>query len=159
MSPIEATETVDLQMVVNGVPVVRAVPARRLLVDVIRDDLGLTGTHIGCEHGICGACTVLVDGQPSRSCTLLAFQVDGSEITTIEGLGREGLHRLQAAFKEHHALQCGFCTPGVLLSVVAADSTDFPGDSGIRELLAGNLCRCTGYQQIVHAVRSYWGRT
>src|SRR4051794_26503277 len=118
-------------MTVNGRDVRHEIAARRLLVDFLRDDLLLTGTHVGCEHGICGACTVLIDGEPSRSCTLLAFQADGSEVTTIEGLEAPGL---QAAFKRHHALQCGFCTPGFLATIAAADPAEHADDASIREL-------------------------
>lgn len=149
----------ELTLTVNGQILTRQIPARLLLVDFLRDDLGLTGTHIGCEHGICGACTVVIDGHPSRSCILLAAQVDGAEVTTIEGLTPPGaLSALQRAFHEHHALQCGFCTPGLIATVSTADPNDYPDDASIRELLSGNLCRCTGYQHIVDAVRSAWGR-
>jgi carbon-monoxide dehydrogenase small subunit len=154
-----AQEQLEVAFVVNGEPVTQTVPARRLLVDLLRDELGLTGTHIGCEHGICGACTVLIDGQPARSCISLAAQVDGAEITTIEGLTpAEGLSPLQEAFREEHGLQCGFCTPGFIVTLAAADPADYPDDDAIRELLSGNLCRCTGYEQIVASVRSAWGR-
>jgi aerobic-type carbon monoxide dehydrogenase small subunit (CoxS/CutS family) len=149
----------DVELVVNGVPVRRRARARLLLADFLRDDLELTGTHVGCEHGICGACTVLVDAEPARSCITLAAQVDGCEITTIEGLTpAEGLSEMQQAFHEHHALQCGFCTAGILVTLAAADPSDHPDDDSIRELLAGTLCRCTGYEHIVAAVRSAWGR-
>jgi carbon-monoxide dehydrogenase small subunit len=155
----EPTAEVDVELAVNGGSVRRVVPARRLLVDFIRDDLGLTGTHAGCEHGICGACTVLIDGVPARSCITLAAQATGAEITTVEGLSpAEGLSPMQAAFKARHGLQCGFCTPGFLVTLAAADPGDYPDDDAIRALLAGNLCRCTGYEHIVHAVREAWGR-
>jgi aerobic carbon-monoxide dehydrogenase small subunit len=142
---------------VNGEPFDGEVPARLSLADLLRDRIGLTGTHLGCEHGICGACTVQVDGEPARSCLMFAAQADGSEITTIEALAPtdEQLHPLQQAFHEHHALQCGFCTPGFLMSVEPL-LPDVPGmdDEQLRGLLAGNLCRCTGYQPIVDATRA-----
>jgi aerobic carbon-monoxide dehydrogenase small subunit len=155
----KAVETTDVEMEVNDVPVTATVPARRLLIDFLRDDLGLTGTHAGCEHGVCGACTVLLDGAPVRSCIMLTPQADGAHITTVEGITpADGLSPLQQAFKDHHALQCGFCTPGFLVTITAADPADYPGEAAVRELLSGNLCRCTGYQNIVHAVQDYWGR-
>jgi carbon-monoxide dehydrogenase small subunit len=127
---------------------------------VLREDLDLTGTHIGCEHGICGACTVLIDGMPARSCITLAGQVDGSEVTTVERITpATGLSPMQDAFKRCHGLQCGFCTPGFLMTLAGVEPSDYPDDESIRELIAGNLCRCTGYQQIVDAVRHAWGRT
>jgi len=139
---------------VNGVERSATVEARRTLADFLRDDLRLTGTHVGCEHGACGACTVLLDGVPVRACLVLAAQVHGARITTVEGLGpAEGLHPLQAAFKTHHALQCGFCTPGFLMSAVALlQDTHDPGEDEIRRALSGNICRCTGYQFIVDAI-------
>jgi aerobic carbon-monoxide dehydrogenase small subunit len=152
-------ETTDLSLEVNGTPVTATVPARRLLVDFLRDDLGLTGTHAGCEHGVCGACTILMDGAPVRSCIMLAPQADGSSITTIEGITpNDGLNALQQEFKDHHALQCGFCTPGILMTVTAADPAEYPDQRRVREMLSGNICRCTGYQNIVQAVTAYWGR-
>ena len=141
---------------VNGREYTEAVDPRLLLSDFLRHRLGLTGTHVGCEHGVCGACTVLLDGEAVRACLVLAVQVDGAEITTVEGLAPDGgpLHPVQQAFHETHALQCGFCTPGFLLSVVAfLRDVPAPGDDEIRHALAGNLCRCTGYQNIVRAVR------
>ncbi len=147
-------DELDVSIVVNGQEVRRRIPARRLLVDFLREDLDLTGTHIGCEHGICGACTVIVDGQPARSCVMLAVQADGAEVTTVEGLTpADGLSDLQRAFQEHHALQCGFCTAGFLTTLSAADPRDYPDDESIRVLLSGNLCRCTGYQHIVDAIQ------
>jgi carbon-monoxide dehydrogenase small subunit len=141
---------------VNGREHAVTVPPRLLLSDFLRHRLGLTGTHVGCEHGVCGACTVLLDGEAVRACLLLAVQADGAAITTVEGLAADGgpLHPVQQAFHETHALQCGFCTPGFLLSIVAflRDTPD-PGDEEIRIGLSGNLCRCTGYQNIVRAVR------
>jgi aerobic carbon-monoxide dehydrogenase small subunit len=130
------------------------VEPRRLLADVIRDDCGLTGTHIGCEHGVCGACTVLVDGDPVRSCLMFAVQASGKKIRTVEGLaaGKE-LHPLQAAFITEHGLQCGFCTPGFLMLAVGLLERDPEiGEAGLREALSANLCRCTGYDTIVKAV-------
>jgi carbon-monoxide dehydrogenase small subunit len=141
---------------VNERDYVERVAPRLLLSDFLRHQLGLTGTHVGCEHGVCGACTVLLDGAAVRSCLLLAVQADGARITTVEGLARDGepLHPVQEAFREMHGLQCGFCTPGVLLSAVELlRDTPHPDDATIRRGLAGNLCRCTGYQNIVRAVR------
>ncbi|GAA4617460.1 (2Fe-2S)-binding protein [Saccharopolyspora hordei] len=156
----DPTTTREIAVTVNGRAVQRTVPVRRLLVDFLRDDLGHTGTHAGCEHGVCGACTVLVDGEPARSCITLAVQADGTEVTTIEGLTPpDGLSPLQQAFKDRHALQCGFCTPGIIATLSAADPDDHPDDESIRQLLAGNLCRCTGYHHIVDAVKQAWGRT
>ena len=145
-----------MRLRVNGIEVVRTVEVRRTLADFLREDVGLTGTHLGCEHGVCGACTVLLDGQPVRSCLLFAVQADGSEITTVEALGRiDALSPLQQAFRDHHALQCGFCTPGFLMSAHALlrDEPN-PSDETIREVLGGHLCRCTGYQSIVEAVQA-----
>ena len=140
---------------VNGSEHARTVEARLLLSDFLRHELGLTGTHVGCEHGVCGACTVLLDGEPVRSCLVLAAQVDGRELTTVEGLapGPERLHPLQEAFWDAHALQCGFCTPGILLTLVAfLRDNPRPDEAAVRLALSGNLCRCTGYQHIVDAV-------
>ena len=146
----------SLNLSINGNRYERQVDSRLLLSDFLRHDLGLTGTHIGCEHGVCGACTVLFDGQPVRSCLMLAVQADGHEVTTVEGLAssREQLHPLQQAFWEAHGLQCGFCTPGFLMTLVPflAENPD-PSEREIREAISGNLCRCTGYQNIVAAVR------
>jgi aerobic carbon-monoxide dehydrogenase small subunit len=130
------------------------VPVRKLLLDVLREDLGLTGTHAGCEHGVCGCCNVLVDAQAVRSCLLFAVQLEGLQVTTVEGLARAGeLHPLQRAFADHHALQCGYCTPGMLITAFELlESNPSPSEQEIREALAGNLCRCTGYVQIVEAV-------
>jgi carbon-monoxide dehydrogenase small subunit len=145
-----------IRLTVNGEPVAATVEPRRLLSDVLRDDLGLTGTHIGCEQGACGACTVLIDGRPARSCLAFAVQVDGADITTIEGVATDGaLHPVQVAFHQAHALQCGFCTPGFIISAVALlEQTPDPSDEEIRTGLSGNLCRCTGYHNIVIAVRN-----
>jgi aerobic carbon-monoxide dehydrogenase small subunit len=145
----------DVRLIVNGTPRTVEVPARRLLSDCIRHDLRLTGTHVGCEHGVCGACTILLDGVPVRSCLMLAVTADGAEITTVEGLaGADGaLSPVQQAFAECHGLQCGFCTPGFLTTVTAAlrDTPD-PTAEQAREMIGGNLCRCTGYQNIVASV-------
>jgi carbon-monoxide dehydrogenase small subunit len=149
---------IDVGIRVNGKEYRSSVEPRLLLVHFLRDTLGLTGTHIGCETSICGACTVLLDGKAVKSCTLLAVQANGSEITTIEGLsatahGNGGLHPVQEAFWEKHGLQCGFCTPGMILASVALlESNPSPSESEIRGAISGNLCRCTGYQHIVDAV-------
>ncbi|MDR5698071.1 MAG: (2Fe-2S)-binding protein [Armatimonadota bacterium] len=143
-----------LQLNVNGAVHTVEVQTRKTLADTLRDDLGLTGTHLGCEHGVCGACTVLVDGRPVRSCLLLAVQVEGARVETVESLGGPtSLHLLQEAFSAHHALQCGFCTPGILMSAVAflRDHPE-PTPQQVREMLAGHLCRCTGYLSIVDAI-------
>ena len=142
-------------MKVNGVERPAPVDTRRLLSDHLRHDLGLTGTHVGCEHGVCGCCTVLLDGAPVRSCLMLAVQAEGHEVTTVEGLARdsESLHPVQQAFHECHALQCGFCTPGFVMSVVGLlGQHPKPSDEQIEEGIAGNLCRCTGYASIRRAV-------
>ena len=144
----------DVRLIVNGAAYSVRVPARRLLSDCLRHDLRLTGTHVGCEHGVCGACTVLLDGEPVRSCLLLAVSVDGHEITTVEGLADgDELSPVQQAFEDCHGLQCGFCTPGFLTTITAGlrDSPN-PSEDDAREMIAGNLCRCTGYQNIVAAV-------
>jgi carbon-monoxide dehydrogenase small subunit len=145
---------IPVQLRVNGRPVDRVVSVRRSLADFLREDLGLTGTHVGCEHGVCGACTVLVDGRTARSCLLLAVQLEGAEITTVEGLTPpEGLSPLQTAFRECHALQCGFCTPGMLATAHELLREDpAPTSAAIREAIAGNLCMCTGYVNIVRAI-------
>jgi len=142
---------------VNGIRRTASVEARKLLVYLLRDDLGLTGTHVGCDTSQCGACTVVIDGQAVKSCTVLAVMANGSSITTIEGLAPGGgaLHPVQAAFHEHHALQCGFCTPGMIMSVrQMLRQNPNPTESEIRHGLAGNICRCTGYNNIVRAVQS-----
>jgi carbon-monoxide dehydrogenase small subunit len=146
-------ETRKIVLMVNGIRHVSEVPVRFHLADVLRQELGLTGTHLGCEHGVCGACTVLLDGRSARSCLTLAVQAEGCEITTIEGIGgSQGLHPLQAAFRDHHGLQCGFCTPGMITTLIEflRDNTD-PTEAEVREAISGNLCRCTGYQGIVDA--------
>ncbi len=145
---------ITVRLTVNGTPVERAVSPRRSLADFLREDLGLTGTLVGCEHGACGACTVLVGGRTARSCLLLAVQLEGAEVTTIEGLTPpEGLSPLQAAFHECHALQCGFCTPGMIVaSHELLAENPAPSREEIRDALSGNLCMCTGYVNIVRAV-------
>lgn len=148
-------EMTDITLAVNGTTHRVTVAPRRLLSDVLRQDCGLTGTHVGCEHGVCGACTVLIDGQPGRACLTYAVQMEGHEITTIEGVGpRDGYNALQQAMEDAHALQCGFCTPGIVVTFEAflRDNPD-PSDAEIRDVLSGNLCRCTGYDSIVTAIR------
>ena len=141
---------------VNGEQIEYEVPARRLLVHFLRDDLGLTGTHVGCDTGNCGACTVHLNGEPVKSCMLLAVQAEGAKITTVEGLAGDGeLTALQQAFHEHHALQCGYCTPGMLMSATALLARNpHPSEEDVRYALQGNICRCTGYVNIVEAVVS-----
>jgi carbon-monoxide dehydrogenase small subunit len=149
-------QTVRVGLVVNGTRHEVDVPARRLLSDALRHDLRLTGTHVGCEHGVCGACTVLVDGAPMRSCLLFAASVDGAEITTVEGCRSVdgGMGPVQQAFRDCHALQCGFCTPGFITTVTAyLNDNPTPTAEEAREAISGNLCRCTGYQNIVAAVQ------
>ncbi|MDX1688318.1 MAG: (2Fe-2S)-binding protein [Candidatus Promineifilaceae bacterium] len=146
----------DLSVTINGQPIERQVEPRLLLSDFLRHELQLTGTHVGCEHGVCGACTVLLDGQAVRSCLLFAIQANGHEVTTVEALsdGLEDLHPLQEGFWEAHGLQCGFCTPGILMTLLPfLEENPSPTDSEIREAISGNLCRCTGYQHIVDAVK------
>jgi len=144
-----------VRLTVNGQTREGHCETRKLLVDFLREDLGLTGTHVGCEHGLCGACTVLVNGEAARSCLMLAVQADGVELLTIEGLSTDGtLHPLQEAFHDHHGLQCGFCTPGMLLTALDLLQTNpRPTEAEIRQGLSAVLCRCTGYQGIVNAVR------
>lgn len=155
----EPSSAVAIRATVNGEAVEASVDARRLLVDFLRDDLRLTGTHNGCEHGVCGACTVLVDGISSRSCLIFAAQVDGCDIRTVESLeSADGLSPMQTAFADCHALQCGFCTPGFLMTLAGEDPNDWPTESSIRSLISGNLCRCTGYEPIVRAVSTVWSR-
>ena len=145
----------DVRLTVNGAAHDLHVPARRLLSDALRHDLGLTGTHVGCEHGVCGACTVLVDGSPTRSCLMFAVSAHGAEITTVEGLTEDdgSLGPVQQAFLECHGLQCGFCTPGFLTTITAGlGANPTPTRDEAKEMIAGNLCRCTGYQNIIKAV-------
>jgi aerobic-type carbon monoxide dehydrogenase small subunit (CoxS/CutS family) len=149
-------ESYSISITINGQPHTGDVEPRLLLSDYLRHELGLTGTHVGCEHGVCGACTVLLDGQPVRSCLMLAVQADGYEVSTVEGLASsvDDLHPIQEAFWEAHGLQCGFCTPGFLMTLVPflAENPE-PSETEIREAISGNLCRCTGYQNIVEAAR------
>ena len=160
-----------IAVTVNGERHERAIEARLLLSDFLRHEIGLTGTHVGCEHGVCGACTILFDGEPARSCIMLAAQADGHDIRTVEGLAGPGgeLNGLQTAFRDAHGLQCGFCTPGILMTMTAflrdharppfdaaqggPEPVEEPSEAEIRETLSGNLCRCTGYQHIVDAVQ------
>ena len=145
----------DVRLHVNGTVYAVQVPARRLLSDALRHDIGLSGTHVGCEHGVCGACTVLVDGEPVRACLMLAVSAEDYEITTVEGLARPdgSLGPVQQAFRECHGLQCGFCTPGFLTTITAGlRKNPSPTEDEARDMVAGNLCRCTGYQNIVAAV-------
>jgi aerobic carbon-monoxide dehydrogenase small subunit len=146
----------EITLIVNGRSYSIRVEPRRTLVDAIREDCGQTGTHIGCEHGVCGACTVLLDGAPVRSCLMFAVQAANKEIRTVEGLGSaDNLNPLQRAFMEHHALQCGFCTPGFLMLVTGVlEREPDIGDDELLDVLASNLCRCTGYQNIIKAVRA-----
>ena len=150
---------VAVRVTVNGQAREGRCAARRLLVDFLREDLGLTGTHVGCEHGICGACTILVNGEAARSCLMLAVQADGAELLTIEGLMKDGvLHPLQSAFRDAHALQCGFCTPGMLMTALdLLRVKPQPSEAEIREGLSAVLCRCTGYHGIVKAVQAAAG--
>ena len=152
----EPLQSVTVNVSVNGKACRRDVEPRQLLVEFIREELRLTGTHIGCDTSFCGACTVLLDGAAVKSCTLFAVQADGAEITTVEALEQDGkVHPLQQAFSEHHGLQCGYCTPGMLMSSVAllAENPE-PGTQDIRKALSGNVCRCTGYQNIIKSVQA-----
>ena len=156
MTSVDTERTITVT--VNGVPREATIPVRRLLSDALRHDLGLTGTHVGCEHGVCGACTVIVDGDPMRSCLLLAVQVDGRTVQTVEGLAAADgtLHPVQEAFRECHALQCGFCTPGFLMTIAAGlearDNSVELTEEEVDDMVGGNLCRCTGYANIKKAV-------
>ena len=149
-------QPVEISLSVNGVAHRSAVEPRLLLSDFLRHELRLTGTHVGCEHGVCGACTVMIDGEAVRSCLVFAVQADGAEVGTVEGLASQDgtLHPLQEAFRDAHGLQCGFCTPGILMSMIPfLRDQPAPDEHAIREALSGNLCRCTGYQNIVEAVQ------
>lgn len=148
--------SVNVSFVLNGEPVSADVSPRTLLVEMIRENLGRTGTHVGCDTSQCGACVVHVDGSSVKSCTMLAVQSDGADVRTIEGVAENGeLHPLQAAFREHHGLQCGFCTPGMIMSALdLVKQNPDPSEREIREWLEGNLCRCTGYQNIVRAIKA-----
>ncbi|MDE0138571.1 MAG: (2Fe-2S)-binding protein [Acidimicrobiia bacterium] len=149
-------ENMSVVINVNGAGRAVSVEPRKTLADAIREDLGLTGTHLGCEHGVCGACTILLDGEVVRSCLMLAVQADGAEITTIEGIADgDDLHPMQSAFSEYHGLQCGFCTPGMILAGIDVVSRNpDPSPQEIREEMGGNICRCTGYQKIVESVQA-----
>jgi len=149
---MEATRSIRLT--VNGTVYERTVAVRMTLADFLREELNLTGTHLGCEHGVCGACTILYNGAAVRSCLMLAVQADGAELMTVEGLAQgDTLHPLQQAFQDHHALQCGFCTPGFLMTAYALlQETPHPSRDEVREAIAGNLCRCTGYAPIIQAI-------
>ena len=149
-------ETRSVVLNVNGTSRTISVEPRKTLADAIREDLGLTGTHLGCEHGVCGACTILFDGEVVRSCLLFAVQAEGAEITTIEGIGDgDALHPMQRAFSEYHGLQCGFCTPGMILAGIDVLSRNpDPSRQEIREEMGGNICRCTGYQKIVESIQA-----
>ena len=149
------SKSCDITVTVNGAAYPATVEPRLLLSDFLRHTLGLTGTHVGCEHGVCGACTILLDGQPVRSCLMFAVQAERHEISTVEGVaGKDGeYHPLQQAMHDHHGLQCGYCTPGILMTMTAfLDENLSPSEDEVREALSGNLCRCTGYQNIVDAV-------
>lgn len=156
MAETQFTERQTIRVRVNGHEYEREVPVRRLLADFIRHDLGLTATHLGCEHGVCGACTIIMDGESVRSCLLFAVQADGAELQTLEGLADgDTMHPLQQAFWDHHALQCGFCTSGFLMSAVdLLNKNPQPSEEEIRHGLSGNLCRCTGYANIIKAVQA-----
>jgi carbon-monoxide dehydrogenase small subunit len=145
----------DVTITVNGTTHQLSVEPRKVLADVLREDCGLTGTHLGCEHGVCGACTVIIDGDAVRACLQFAVQADGTNITTIEGIAQNGeLTPVQQAMADHHGLQCGFCTPGFVMSITAfLDANPDPTETAIREGMSGNICRCTGYQGILKAVR------
>ncbi len=152
------SEKVKVEVAVNGIEHTSSVEPRMLLSDFLRHELGLTGTHVGCEHGVCGACTILLDGKAVRSCLMFAVQANGCQLMTVEGLSAQGdendLHPLQEAFREAHGLQCGFCTPGILMTLIPfLEENKNPSEQEIREALSGNLCRCTGYQNIVKAVQ------
>ena len=154
------TERQTIRLRVNGQEIEREVEVRKLLADFLREDLGLTATHLGCEHGVCGACTVMLNGDSARSCLLFAVQADGGELLTVEGLAQEGqLHPLQQAFWDNHALQCGFCTSGFLMSAYdLLQKNPQPSEDEVRHALSGNLCRCTGYANIVKAVMAAAGK-
>ena len=152
------SELIPISVSINGITYEREIEARMLLADFVRHEIELTGTHVGCEHGVCGACTILFDGQSVRSCIMLAVQADGHEITTVEGLADspEDLHPIQQAFWESHGLQCGFCTPGILMTLVPyLEENPSPSEDDIRLALSGNICRCTGYKHIVDSVVLY----
>jgi carbon-monoxide dehydrogenase small subunit len=147
-------QRLPIRLIVNGQPFEGTAPVRKLLSDYLRDEAGLTGVRVSCEHGVCGACTILVDGQTVRSCLMLAVQADGCQILTVEGLARDGqLHPIQQAFWENHGLQCGYCTPGMLLTAYELlEQNGDPSEAEVREAIAGNICRCTGYGNIVKSI-------
>lgn len=150
----DPSEFHEITVTVNGVPYIRRVPARLLLTDFLRHELNLTGTHVGCEHGSCGACTILLDGEAVRSCILFAVQMDGQALTTVEGMSSPtgALHPIQEAFRDKHGLQCGYCTPGFLMTLAPfLRDNQQPSEAEVREVLSGNICRCTGYQNIIDA--------
>ncbi|MFK7805302.1 MAG: (2Fe-2S)-binding protein [Anaerolineae bacterium] len=149
-------EKIEITTTINGSEITKSVEPRLLLTDFIRHDIGLTGTHVGCEHGVCGACTILLNGDPVRACLMLAVQANGQSLETVESLGTpDNMHPLQTAFHEAHALQCGYCTPGILMTLKPwIEENPNPTEHEIREALSGNLCRCTGYQHIVDAVKA-----
>jgi carbon-monoxide dehydrogenase small subunit len=149
------SERTTITVTVNGTSYQRTIEPRMLLSDFLRHELGLTGTHVGCEHGVCGTCTILLDGESVRSCLMFAIQAEGHDVRTVEDLGTvENMHPLQAAFQEAHGLQCGFCTPGFLMTLVPfLEQNPSPTEEEIRETISGNLCRCTGYQKIVESVK------
>ena len=153
------SERLAIEVTVNGAAREGVAEARKTLADFLREDLGLTGTHLGCEHGVCGACTVLLDGEPVRSCLMLAVQARGASITTIEGLADgDDLNPLQSALRDSHAFQCGFCTPGFVMQITALlQENPSPTETEVRETLSGNLCRCTGYETIINGVLSAAG--
>ncbi len=150
-------ETRSVTFTLNGVPTTINVEVRTLLSDALRHDVKATGTHVGCEHGVCGACTIIVDGDPVRSCLMLAVQVDGRDVETVESLGTpEQLNALQEAFRDNHGLQCGFCTPGILMSATVAEREGLSLDDTLHHVLGGHVCRCTGYQNIRASIEAYW---
>jgi aerobic-type carbon monoxide dehydrogenase small subunit (CoxS/CutS family) len=149
-------QRLSIRMTINGQPFEGTVSSRKLLSDFLREDANLTGVRVSCEHGICGACTILLDGKTARACLMLAVQADGADVLTVEGLARRGtLHPLQQAFWDHHGLQCGYCTPGMLITAyeLLSQNSD-PSEAQVREAIAGNLCRCTGYVHIVNSIRA-----
>jgi len=154
---VESTDKTEIQLSINHREYVVAVEPRLTLVDLIREECGLTGTHVGCEHGVCGACTVLVDGAPVRGCLMFAVQAEGKSVRTIEDVADgDDLHAIQRAFRDNHALQCGFCTPGFIMLILGAlENEEDPSESDIVDVLSSNLCRCTGYQNIVAAVQQF----
>ena len=150
----------EIALIVNSEPVSATIDGRLLLSDFLRDTLGLTGTVVGCEHGVCGSCTIHLNGAAVRSCLMLAVQADGAEVTTIEGITPTGgLTKMQQSFVDYHGLQCGFCTSGILMTLSSVNPGDYPDEAAVRHLLSGNICRCTGYQKIVESIRAAWNGT